>query len=202
MTGAVRTIIEADPFRDVSQRVPWPQRGRWPATWIACPDVGEPPFVTAFRCRFSVDADAIGRIHVTADERYELFLDGVRIGRGSERGTPDAWSFETYDLTLEPGPHILVARAWTLGAQAPFAQFHVRSGFLLAAEGGLHERLSTGVAGWEAKRLDGYEFVDPTPAWGTGSNLRVDGAAFPWVSTAATASAGARPSAVRTRWAP
>jgi hypothetical protein len=47
-----------------------------------------------------LDASATVRIHVSADERYELWLDGVREGRGSERGDARNWFFESYDLAL------------------------------------------------------------------------------------------------------
>ncbi len=40
----------------------------------------------AFRLKFSSTADAFV-IHVTADEKYRLFLDGELIGFGSERGS-------------------------------------------------------------------------------------------------------------------
>ena len=75
------------------------------------------------------------RIHVTADERYDLYVDGLRVGRGSERGDAANWFYESYDLTLPAGRHTLVARVWTLGDKAPFAQITLRPGFLLAAEG-------------------------------------------------------------------
>jgi hypothetical protein len=176
----VRVLIDEDPFAGRASAGPWQERGRWPASWVGCPDAGDPPFVSAYRLSFAVERAATVRVHVTADERYELFLDGARVGRGSERGTADLWFFETYDLPLAPGPHALVARVWTLGERAPYAQMHVRSGFLLAADGEALDLLGTGVAAWEAKRLDGYAFVSPAQAWGTGWNLDLDGSAFPW----------------------
>ena len=157
------------------------KRGIWPCTWVALEDAGKPPFVTAYRRHFVLDRDARIRVHVSADERYELFLDGARIGRGSERGDGRNWFFETYDLSLEQGEHVIVARVWSLGALAPYAQMSVRPGFILSPQ----ERefvllLGTGVADWKAKRLQGYEFTDPMAAWGTGANLVVDGSRFDW----------------------
>ena len=49
------------------------------------------PFVAAYRLKFQIDEPAMVRLHVTADERYELFVDGQRIGRGSERGDTEHW---------------------------------------------------------------------------------------------------------------
>ena len=174
-----RVLLHADPYGgDASCAA---ASGQWPCAWVCCPDAGPPPFVTAFRLRFLAERAETVRVHVTADERYELFLDGERVGRGPERGDAENWFFETYDLMLGAGEHVLVARVWSLGEKAPYAQMSVAAGFLLSAQ---QERwqpvLSTGRAAWDTKRLDGYTFTNPLSAWGTGDNLVIDGRRFPW----------------------
>jgi hypothetical protein len=161
--------------------VPQGKLGVWPCKWIAATGTGEPPFVAAYRLKFQIDEPAMVRLHVTADERYELFVDGQRIGRGSERGDAEHWRFETYDIDFDAGEHVLVARVWSLGSQAPYAQMSVSHGLLLSPqEKRFIDLLGTGVAKWEAKRLGGYAFTDPMAAWGTGANLAIDGSAFDW----------------------
>ena len=150
------------------------------ASGFAARTLGEPPFVTAYRKTFSMEKDATVRVHVSADERYELFFDGKRIGRGSERGDRNNWYYETYDIPITKGDHVFVARVWSMGRRAPFAQMSVYPGFIFATEGEFIEKLGTGVAEWEAKKLGGYEFTDPSPAWGTGANLIVHGDEFDW----------------------
>jgi len=174
----MRVHITGDPFVELDRGKSWIERGKWPCRWISLD--AAPPFVAAYRRRFRLEGDATVRIHVSADERYELFLDGARIGRGPERGDRENWFYETYDLDLSSGEHMIVACTWSLGSMAPYAQMTVRPGFILAPEGEFIALLGTGVAEWQAKRLDGYEFVDPTPAWGTGANLVIDGSRFPW----------------------
>jgi len=176
----MRTIIDRDPYLPEKPIQPWTSLGQWPCAWIACPAAGEPPFVTAYRRRFSLNQATQVRLHVSADERYELYLDGELAGRGPERGDADNWYYETYDLPVGKGDHVLVARVWSLGKLAPFAQMSVQPGFLLSPQAEYVEMLGTGVAGWEAKRLDGIQFLDPAPAWGTGANLLVDGSLFSW----------------------
>ncbi|MGD0003355.1 MAG: alpha-L-rhamnosidase C-terminal domain-containing protein [Anaerolineaceae bacterium] len=176
----MRTIIERDPYLPEKRVLPWTKLGRWPCAWIACSGAGEPPFVTAYRRRFSLEQAAQIRLHTSADERYELYLDGELIGRGPERGDAENWFYETYDLAPGLGEHVLVARVWSLGKMAPFAQMSVQPGFLLSPQAEYVELLGTGVAGWEAKRLEGIQFLDPAPAWGTGANLLVDGSQFSW----------------------
>jgi alpha-L-rhamnosidase len=177
----MRTIITQDPYRDLDGNAAWNRKGVWPCKWVACTSADRPPFVTAFRCRFTLDGPAVIRVHMTADERYEWWADGEWMGRGSERGDGDHWFFETYDLSLEAGAHVLVARVWMLGDMAPYAQMHVRSGLLFSPQEPAHIALmGTGVGAWEAKRLGGYEFIDPIAAWGTGANLILDGGQFDW----------------------
>ena len=170
------------PYWERDAEAAWNKKGIWPCRWVACPDAGGAPFVTAYRLRFTWEREeGHARVHVTADERYELFLDGERIGRGSERGDGNHWFFETYDLNLTAGEHVLVARVWSLGAMAPFAQMTVHPGFLFSPQGEEDWRqMGTGVAPWEAKKLNGVQFIPPSAAWGTGANIIVDGSAFDW----------------------
>ena len=111
-----RVLIAADPFAHLKNDVF--ERGQWPCSWIAHRETPAAPFVVAFRKIFTLERDAKIRAHISADERYELFLDGVRVGRGSERGDAANWFFETYDFDLNSGDHVLVARVWSLGEGA------------------------------------------------------------------------------------
>lgn len=181
--SATRVQLKHDPYTDRPENGFWATRGVWPCAWIACPGADAPPFVSAYRRTFVLDQPARIRIHVSADERYDLFLNGERIGRGSERGSPDAWFFETYDLDLLPGTHTLVARVWSLGAQAPGAQMSVYPGFLCAPQDEPYISLLGSGAGWEAKQLGGYSFsgIDIRGHYfAVGANLAIDGGQFDW----------------------
>lgn len=112
--------------------------------------------------RFRKDFEATElplRIHISADERFELFLDGQRIARGPDRSDVEHWCYSTYDLRLAPGMHRLEALAWSIGPYAPVAQLTWRGGFILKAEGSYDALLTTGKAAWEVAKLDGYEFT-------------------------------------------
>lgn len=177
-SSIIRVSITDDPFYPQNKDKLWRERGTWPASWITCP--ATPPFVAAYRLTFRVDAPTTIRIHVSADERYELFVDGERVGRGPERGAPDCWFFETYDAHFDAGEHVIVARQWALGPHTPLAQMSATPGFLLAAEGGWTERLSTGMAKWDVKRIDAYSFLQFERIPWKGGNTAIDGARYPW----------------------
>ena len=176
----MRVLIREDPFVPDNAAKSWREEPVWPCSWIAYPDEEALPLVTAYRLRFPMDQTATVRVHVSADERYKLFLDGMQIGMGPERGDPFNWFYETYDLALSVGEHVIVAQVWSLGELAAMAQMSVHPGFLFAPEGPWAERLGSGRAPWEVKRISGYEFVDPAPARWREHRVRIDGSRYPW----------------------
>lgn len=160
----------------------WDERGIWQAKWVTGAEPLSPPDVLVFRNRFAVPHEETLRIHVTADERYELYLDGKRIGRGPERGDRHHWFFETYDLPLTPDEHVLVARVWVLGENAPVAQMSLPpQGLVVCADDPRwHQTLTTGVATWEYKQLQGFILNSAFGGWFTGATLEVDGHHVAW----------------------
>jgi hypothetical protein len=156
-----------------------------PARWVWHPAARpDEPTVLAFRLPIRLDEAEQVRLHVSADQRYELFLDGERLGRGPQRSDVEHWSFETYDVELTPGPHLLAARVWWLPRDgAPMAQMTAEPGFLVLAEGELAEDLSTGAAPWEVIAIDAYA-REPLPEMRTyhvvGWSFALDGDRFPW----------------------
>ena len=116
------------------------------------------PVLLRFRKQFEATASAV-RIHVSAEERFELFLDGRRIAGGPDRSDVEHWSYATYDLGLAPGNHRLEALVWSIGPYAPVAQMSWRGGFVLKADAEYDPQLTTGKSAWEVAKLDGYDFA-------------------------------------------
>ena len=179
LPSAERILLQRDPYirEDAREAIDGSKDpGIWPCSWIR-PVAEQPaPFVHAYRRVFAVEGETTARVHVSADERYQLFLDGEPIGRGPERGDPQHWCFETYELKLARGEHVLAARVWSQGSERAFAQMSVASGFLLSPQSPEHQKLfGTGLSEWEVKRLEGYSFINPMAAWGTGENIVLDG---------------------------
>jgi len=178
---ARRVRIDRDPFRERDDVADWLARDRWPARWIGPPTGTASPWVAAFGLRFTLQRADTVRIHVSADERYALCFDGERVGRGPECGDRLNWFFETYDLNLTAGEHVLAARVWALGpGLRPLAHVGQQSGFLLAAEAPHGPLLSTGTADWQVRPLSGYRFRTSELAWGVGAFAEVDAAAVDW----------------------
>ena len=152
--------------------------------WIAPRHIPAPPEVTAYRLNFDLPQAAVIRAHVSADERYLLFVDGQRVGRGPERGSDRTWFYETYDLDLAAGPHTFAALVWRLGEIGPLAQIGLAGGLLLEAEGSFGGLVSTKSAAWETRPVGGISFSLPAGgrgmAWFVEPVQTTDGAAYPW----------------------
>ena len=72
--------------------------------WIAHPahcDADIPPggLFLRFRREFESDGSPL-ELDVSADERYVLFVDGERIGRGPARGWRENWLYESRRVDL------------------------------------------------------------------------------------------------------
>jgi len=179
----MRIKYSSNPFPAVGAPGSW-QGYQSEVRWVWHPNVkpGEAA-VLAFRLPFKLDAPATVRLHVSADQRYELFCDGERQGRGPERGDPAHWSFETYELALSAGEHLLAARAWWLPNDgSPMAQMTLVPGFLVMADGEHAELLSTGSAAWQVCRMDTYtqEPVHIRAYFVVGWSFNIEGDRIPW----------------------
>lgn len=131
----------------------------WAAKWIAVP--GEPANgfgVYLFRKRMDFQtAPKRFAVHVSADNRYKLYVNGELVSVGPARGDLFYWNFETVDLAphLTAGSNILAAVVWNEAGYRPEAQISWRTGFIL--QGDTDEEQSANTNGtWKCIRDDSY----------------------------------------------
>lgn len=139
-------------------------RQEWPASWIACPE-GPERDAAVFHFRKTLTLGSVpGRllVHVSADNRYLLHVNGRRVGAGPARSDVLHWAFETYDLApyLRAGPNLVAATVWNFGTLAPMAQMSRRTGFLVQGDDEAASALNTSES-WEAALDPGHW---PNPA--------------------------------------
>lgn len=120
----------------------------WPATWIRHHVAPERDF-GVYLFRRSFDLTAIPSrfvVHVSADQRYELFVNGTRVATGPARGDLDHWRFETVDvaLQLKTGRNVFAAVVWNFGTLAPMAQISQETAFILQGDGDVEAVANTG----------------------------------------------------------
>ncbi|MGB9610090.1 MAG: alpha-L-rhamnosidase N-terminal domain-containing protein, partial [Bryobacteraceae bacterium] len=164
------------------------RRQGWTARWIH-PPVPDLQRYGVFHFRRALEfasAPAKCLVHVTADSRYQLYVNGRRVVWGPARGDLFHWRYETIDLApyLQPGRNVIAAIVWNDGPHAAIAQWSFRTGFLLQAVDTEHARLNTG-PGWRCLESAAYQPVpvpnyQPTGYYAIGPMERVDAARYPW----------------------
>lgn len=140
------------------------------ARWIWHPNSnGTEHKVLLFKKVFILKKRKTFVVHLSADQRFELFINGALIGRGPERGDRFNWHIHSYEITLPKGRHTIISRCWWIGDMAPYAQMSIRGAFILCAEDDMHKLLSTGITKWEVAELDFYKFRRSNVRGGSGT---------------------------------
>ncbi|BBE16161.1 alfa-L-rhamnosidase [Aquipluma nitroreducens] len=109
--------------------------GRWAAYWINHPTESPVTYgVYHFRKTIMLDKKP-GQfiVHVSADNRYKLYVNGQFVCLGPSRGDLLHWRFETVDIApyLVPGKNVIAAEVWNYAQFKPAAQFSIQTGFIL-----------------------------------------------------------------------
>src|SRR6478609_10786153 len=108
------------------------------ARWIAPPGMPADSF-GVFHARRTLDLatkPAQFVVHVSADNRYRLYVNGVQVSSGPQRSDATHWRYETVDLApqLAAGSNVIAAGVWNWGPHHPVAQHSLRTAFLLQAD--------------------------------------------------------------------
>jgi hypothetical protein len=161
---------------------------RWKANWIRHPDGPAREYgVFHFRKTFTLPAaPSKFVVHVSGDNRYELFVNGRRVVTGPARGDLKHWRYETLNIApqLQAGKNVLAAVVWNYAEVAPMAQMMNETGFLLQGDGADESLVNTD-ASWKALKDAGVEAI-PYDSRGmlgyfvVGPGERVDASRYPW----------------------
>src|ERR1700676_1058456 len=89
---------------------------RWNAHWLSVPSVSRHDYgVYHFRRTFELAQKPTAfLVHVTGDNRYQLFVNGQLASLGPARGDLFHWRYETVDIApqLKAGRNALAAVVW------------------------------------------------------------------------------------------
>jgi alpha-L-rhamnosidase len=161
---------------------------QWKASWITHPTAPlREPVVLHFRRSLQLERKP-GQyvVHVSADNRFVLYVNGHRVGDGPARGDLAHWRYETFDLApyLSAGANLVAATVWNFGIYAPVAQTTDRIAFLLQGDGASEAELST-PNGWMVAIEPGRVGVPRMPGglngyMANGPGEELNGAAYDW----------------------
>jgi alpha-L-rhamnosidase len=159
----------------------------WPAKWVVAPGAS-PHDYGVFHFRRTFVLEKVPRpfvVHVTADNRYRLFVNGKFAAAGPARGDLNHWHYETLDLAplLREGHNALAAVVWNDGAYAAVAQFTSQTGFLMQGDSDASKVVNTGPDWYsivdrayrplrQASPLSAYSAIPPGEL--------LEGSSYPW----------------------
>ena len=159
------------------------------ASWIAPPGAPGDSF-TVFHARRTIDLPSMPArfvVHISADNRYRLYVNGVQVSSGPQRSDVTHWRYETVDLApqLHAGRNVIAALVWNWGAARPVAQHSYRTGFLLQGNGVTEAELVNSGPGWKLLRDAAYAPIVITNAtvggyFAAAPGDSVDGVRYPW----------------------
>lgn len=108
---------------------------QWKAMWISVPGAN-PTGYGVYYFRKGLELTSMPKtypVHVSADNRYKLFVNEQLVSLGPARGDLAHWNFETIDLApfLRAGQNMIAAQVWNEGEHRPEAQISLRTAFIL-----------------------------------------------------------------------
>lgn len=173
-------------------------RNHWTAQWISHPaaPLREPG---VFHFRKVIQLSKLPTrfvVHVSADNRFLLFVNSKRVGEGPARGDFFRWRYETFDLApfLREGENVIASTVWQFGIYAPLAQVSDRMAFLLEGDTAEEAVLNTD-ATWQVEQEGGHMPKRPMPEgmwqyWAAGPGEHIDGNIYDWNWKESGAAAG------------
>ena len=136
-------------------------KGQWKAQWIGVPECDLSDFgVYHFRKTINLEqVPAKFIVHVSADNRYKLFVNDSLVALGPCRGDVSNWNYETIDLApfLKKGKNTLASVVWYLEPKdAPVAQVSFgKAGFLMQGNSQTEAIVNTDKS-WKCVRNTAY----------------------------------------------
>lgn len=123
-------------------------------------------------------------MHVSADNRYKLYVNGHLVSLGPARGDIYNWNYETVDLSpwLRQGDNTLAAEVWNFVEWKPIAQISFNQTGLIVQGNGPDEQGANTDGSWKCLRNDAYA-PHTTGVYGyfaAGPGERVDASRYPW----------------------
>ena len=158
------------------------------AAWIFPPGAADRSFgVFHFRRVFDLaEPPARFLVHVSADNRYRLFVNGEQVSSGPQRSDLMHWRYETVDLAphLRAGRNVIAALVWNWGAEKPVAQFSRQTAFLLQGDSAREAIVNSGRQ-WTVSRSAGYAPIPVRPDavggyYASPPGEAIDARRYPW----------------------
>lgn len=161
---------------------------QWDAKWIVAPGTSVYDYgVYHFRKSFNLtEKPSEFIIHVSADNRYKLFVNGTMVCFGPARGDIDHWRFESIDIApwLKQGKNVVAATVWNFAQYKPASQMSLQEGFIIQGNTQQEKIVNTDKY-WKVMVDKAYTANEPDRAkiqsfMVVGPGDAIDGQKYPW----------------------
>ena len=160
----------------------------WRASWITHPTESVLDY-GVFHFRKSFDLKTVPAkfvIHISADNRYRLFVNGKAVCFGPARGDLAHWFYESINIAqyLKPGSNLLAAEVWNFGELKPWAQFSLKTALIVQGDTREEELVNTD-SSWKVIKNQAYSPASSGSKGAPGQFIvgpcdRVDASQYPW----------------------
>lgn len=137
---------------------------RWKAFWIDVPGATAHGYgVYHFRKTIKLaQKPEHFVVHVSADNRYKLYVNGMQVGFGPARADVYNWNFETIDIAsqMHAGDNTVAAVVWNFGDERQEAQISYQTGFILQGNTAAEDAVNTNKS-WKCIEDKAYSPLQP-----------------------------------------
>lgn len=160
----------------------------WNAYWISVPGATPHGYgVYHFRKKFELaEKPQSFVVDISGDNRYQLYVNGVRVAAGPARGDLAHWRYEAVDIAsqLQAGTNVLAAVVWNDGEEAAIAQISNQTGFLLHAASNDNAQVNSNKT-WQCAEDKAYSpqmlpAAQRTGYYALGPNEMFKSVQYPW----------------------
>mgnify|MGYP000312500456 FL=1 len=161
----------------------------WKAQWITHPTASTLDYgVFLFRHQFNLKnlVDEFN-IFVSADNRYRLFVNGVRVCYGPSIGDTQHQRYETINIAnqLKIGENSFAAEVVNFGEYKNVSQVSCQTAFILQADRNIDIDINTGTANWKVIKNHAFSPINITSEmmnayYAAGPCDKIDAAKYPW----------------------
>ncbi len=132
------------------------------APWISYPTANVHQY-GVYHLRKSVNFDAVPEklmIHVSADNRYHLYVNGKSVCYGPAKGDLQTWKYDVVDIApyLKTGKNTLAALFYNAGDDKPMAVISAQTAFFLRSDDERYSFLNTDES-WKIYKNPAYDQI-------------------------------------------
>lgn len=138
------------------------QQKAYEAPWIAYPTASVTDY-GVYHFRKTINVDKIPEklvVHVSADNRYNLLVNGERVCYGPAKGDLKTYKYDIIDIApfLNTGENVLAALVYNAGKDKPMSLLSAQTAFFIKSEDDEFQRINTDDS-WLTYKNPAYEPV-------------------------------------------